>query len=91
MEALYTKDHALRIGAESNLACRRAIAAADATLLQVELGIVTGAAACKKAAVAVHKYNSAAEGVCSTTRQRKAVLEAYYARQRSAKRKRREG
>lgn len=69
-EALVARDVAVRAGALQHRACRAVLAAADATLEQIELGKVGGKVACRKAAVAVRKYSTAVECVHPTLHDR---------------------
>ena len=67
-EALHARDAAVDGGAERHTACARVLRAADATLDQIEFDRVTGRLACRKAADALRKFNTAAECAHPTAR-----------------------
>jgi len=60
-EALVAREFALDNGAKQHKACRAVLRAADTTLEQVEFGLVKGKDACRKAASAIRKFNTAGE------------------------------
>lgn len=77
VEALIVRDFAVKHGAENHAACKRVLVAADSTLDSVALGRVTGDLACRKAATALRKYNSAAECVHPTARKERLTGEIH--------------
>ena len=67
-EALVARGSAVKAGAERHASCRAALRAADQTLDAIADGRVIGQVACRKAAVAIRKYNTAAECAAPTAR-----------------------
>ena len=67
-EALWARHYAVRWGALEHKSCRAALASADATLQRIADRRVIGNSACKKAADALRKYNTAAECAHPTAR-----------------------
>lgn len=61
IEALVARQAAMAQGAPTHRPCRNVFEAAERTLDQIGLGRVTGKEACRKAADALRKYNTAAE------------------------------
>lgn len=61
IEAWVARRSAVRAGADKDDRARRILAAADQTMDQVASGRVTGQRACRLAATATRKYNSALE------------------------------
>ena len=72
-EAIVARARAVRRGALDDDAeeCAKAMRSGDRTLKQIEDGRVTGEAACKKAAVALRKFATAAECARPTARRKK--------------------
>ena len=66
VEALIARLSAIDNGAEDHEACNSALRSGDATMDSIRFGRVKGEEACKKAATAVRKYNTASECVVPT-------------------------
>lgn len=67
-EALVARRLAERLGAPDQRPCRSVFAAGDKTLDAIADGRVRGQVACRKAAVALRKFNTALECVRPTAR-----------------------
>jgi hypothetical protein len=65
-EALFARAFAIRHGAREHAKGVAALTSADTALDQIADGRVTGDLACRKAAGALRKYNTAAECAAST-------------------------
>jgi hypothetical protein len=61
MEALVARFTAVQGGAELHAPCASALRSADSTMDQIRFGKYKGTPACRKAATAVRKYNTASE------------------------------
>lgn len=74
VEALYARSDAVRGGAEKHKPCASVLKSADTTMDSIRFGRVSGDTACKKAATAVRKYNTAGECAHPTASTRRGQL-----------------
>lgn len=81
LEAFVARRAAVLAGADRHRACRAALTSGDATMDQIRYGRYEGKSACRKAATAVRKYDTARE-CAKPTASRHGVMERDRSRRR---------